>query len=231
MSIQTIQDLIPIGRPNRPGRVNPMEFITIHNTGNANAGANARAHANYLKSDAAVRAQVSWHWTVDDTCAIQHIPNNEDAWHAGDGAGNGNRKSIGIEICMNSDGDLLKATDNTVLLVAQLCTRHNIPVVNIRQHFNWSGKACPQMLRSGKPYNWDTFLNKVRAVIDPPRKEDLQQVCDCKRDIGTGTSEWAKDAHKFVMEYEISDGQYPQNPCTREMVWTMLYNYHNKFVK
>lgn len=160
-----IQDLVPRGRKNRPGLSNPMKYVTIHNTGNTSKGAGAKAHAAYLKSDAAVNASVSWHYTVDEICAIQHIPDNETAWHAGDGSGNGNRQSIGIEICMNSDGNLLGATDMAVKLTAQLCKKHNIPIGNVVQHNRWSGKNCPQMIRSGKPYNWDTFISKVKKEM------------------------------------------------------------------
>jgi N-acetyl-anhydromuramyl-L-alanine amidase AmpD len=163
-----IQDIIPIGRKNRPGRANPMKFITIHNTGNTSAGAGAKSHAAYVKGNAAADSYVSWHYTVDEFGAYQHIPDNEDAFHAGDGSGTGNRQSIGVEICMNSDGNLLAATDNAVLLVAILCERHNIPAGNVVQHNHWSGKNCPQMIRSGKPYNWDTFISKVKSTMDKP---------------------------------------------------------------
>ena len=160
-----IQDFIPAGRRNRPGRVNLNKFITVHNTGNANSGSNARAHANYIKSDTAANLPVSWHYTVDDTGAYQHLPDSEDAFHAGDGSGNGNRHSIGIEICMNSDGDLLKATDNAARLTAILCEKYNIALTNIVQHNNWSGKNCPQLLRAGRPYSWAAFINKVREFM------------------------------------------------------------------
>ena len=96
-SLNIIQDFIPVGRRNRPGRANPMRYVTIHETGNANRGAGARNHAGYLKNDAA-NIPVSWHYTVDDRETYQHLPETEDAFHAGDGAGAGNRQSIGIEI-------------------------------------------------------------------------------------------------------------------------------------
>jgi len=159
------QDFIPIGRRNRPAFVNPMNYITIHNTGNSSKGSNARAHANYLRGDTAANLPVSWHYTVDDTNVIQHLPDNETAFHAGDGSGPGNRQSIGIEICQNSDGNLLVATDNAARLCAILCTRHNITVKNIVQHNFWSGKNCPQELRAGRPYSWNTFIGKVGDFI------------------------------------------------------------------
>ena len=173
-----IQDFIPKGRKNRPGLQNPMNFITIHNTGNASKGANAKAHAGYLKGDTAANAPVSWHYTIDEDSAYQHVPDSETAYHAGDGSGPGNKQSIGIEICQNVDGNLLLATENTAKLCAMLCTRHNISTKNIVQHNFWSGKDCPQELRAGRPYSWNTFLSKVwdyiKELTVPPPTEDLR---------------------------------------------------------
>jgi N-acetylmuramoyl-L-alanine amidase len=144
-----------------------MRFITVHNTGNASLGAGARSHASYIKGDTAANTPVSWHYTVDERDIVRHIPDSEEAFHAGDGSGDGNRRSIGIEICMNSDGDLLKATDNAAMLAAELCKRYGISVENVVQHNRWNGKNCPQMLRNGRPYNWETFIAKIRAAAAP----------------------------------------------------------------
>ena len=154
--MQIIQDLIPKGSTNRPGRVNPMKYITIHETGNTQRGAGAKNHASYLKSKG---TSVSWHYTVDDTEIYQHLPDNEDAFHAGDGAGTGNRQSIGIEICVNSDGDFSKACENAAWLVRQLMDKHNIPIGSVVQHNYWSGKNCPRTLRAG---GWNDFLEMCR---------------------------------------------------------------------
>lgn len=170
--VKITQSYIPKGRKNRPGYSNPKLFVTIHNTGNTSKGAGAKSHASYAKSDGAANIPVSWHYTVDDNSIYQHIPESESAYHAGDGQGDGNRKSIGIEICMNSDGDLLKATDNAVELVADICRRNKIPVSNIKQHYDWSKKNCPQLIREGKPYDWNTFIVKVtKLLVDIPNDE------------------------------------------------------------
>ena len=151
-----IQDLIPVGRINRPGRFNPCEYITIHETGNTSRGAGAKNHASYLKS---VNSKLSWHYTVDDKEIYQHLPDREDAFHAGDGSGPGNRKSIAIEICVNSDGDFGRACENAAWLVRRLLEQHNIPFECIVQHNHWSGKNCPKTLRAG---GWNDFLEMCR---------------------------------------------------------------------
>lgn len=86
-----------------------------------------------------------------------------------DGAnGTGNRQSLAIEICENSDGDILKATNNAVELTVYLMKKYNIPLSNVVQHNKWTGKDCPRQLRKGNPYSWDTFLSKVQAAFDEP---------------------------------------------------------------
>src|SRR5690625_437143 len=92
----------------RPGGAMSPKYITVHNTANTSAGADAKMHARYLHNGASGRT-VGWHFSVDDTRIVQHLPTDEHGWHAGDGAkGTGNLHSIGIEICENGDGDLEK---------------------------------------------------------------------------------------------------------------------------
>lgn len=174
--VNIIQKIVPQGRKTRPAYSNPCRFITIHNTGNSSAGANAKSHANYLFN---LDSAISWHYTVDDKEIYQHIPDNETAWHAGDGTnGTGNRQSIGIEICMNSDGELLKATDNATELTAYLMKKHGIPLENVKQHNFWSGKNCPSEIRAGRPYGWDTFLRKVESFMSENKIETAEQALD-----------------------------------------------------
>lgn len=190
------QDLIPVGSKNRPGRKNPMRYLTLHETGNESVGADARAHARYLKT-----AAVSWHYTVDDTRAVQHLPDGEDAFHAGDGSGEGNRASIGIEVCVNRDGDLAQAYRNTAELCRMLCQKHKIPYENIVFHHKWNGKDCPKNLRRNQPFSFETFLALVRE--DAP-------------------STWAKQAWEEAAACGITDGSRPKALATREEVVCML---------
>jgi len=135
-----------------------MLYVTIHETDNTNVGSNAIGHGHWLQSPG---VNVSWHYTVDDIQTVQHLPENEDGFHAGDGAGNGNRHSIGIEICVNQDGDFPTAVARAIALTADICTRRNISISNVVQHFHWSGKNCPMNIRAGRPFGWETYLHKV----------------------------------------------------------------------
>ena len=83
MNVSIIEKIIPADNPNRPGGNYQKSYITIHETGNRDAGADAAAHAGYLYNGA--NGEVGYHYTVDDHEIYHHIPDNEKAWHAGDG--------------------------------------------------------------------------------------------------------------------------------------------------
>ncbi|MCY8127150.1 N-acetylmuramoyl-L-alanine amidase [Bacillus spizizenii] len=161
--VNIIQDFIPKGNKNRPGySMNPL-YITVHNTSNAAKGADAASHARYVKNPGTA---TSWHFTVDDKEIYQHLPLNENGWHAGDGNGTGNRKSIGIEICENSDGDFEKAVSNAQWLIKKLMKDQGIPFANVVPHQHWSGKYCPHKLLN----RWDSFKAGISGAISSPVK-------------------------------------------------------------
>ncbi|MED4130286.1 N-acetylmuramoyl-L-alanine amidase family protein [Shouchella miscanthi] len=138
--------IIPRNNYNRPGRSMSPRYITIHETANTSVGANAAMHASYVRNPS---TRVSWHYSVDsDNYIYQHLPINETAYHAGDGGGDGNTNSIGIELCVNSDGNFTRTRRNAAALVKWLMNRHNIPLSNVVTHNKWSGKRCPANLLS-----------------------------------------------------------------------------------
>ncbi len=135
---------------------NLINYITIHETANTNKGANAQAHAN-LQSNGNSR-EASWHYQVDDKQVIQSFSDLAICWHAG----KGNRQSIGIEICVNQDGNYAKAVGNAIALVKILMARYNLNVSRVVQHNFWTGKDCPHFLRNGKKgINWNQFKSKL----------------------------------------------------------------------
>ncbi|MCM0006110.1 N-acetylmuramoyl-L-alanine amidase [Bacillus paranthracis] len=140
--------IIPASNNNRPQNAMSPKYITVHTTENTERGADARAHANYLVNGGDGK---SWHFTVDSNRIVQHLPINENGWHAGDGNGTGNRSSIGIETCENSDGNFEKALANVAKLVKFLMGQTGIGIGNVVPHQRWSGKYCPRPIlnRSG----------------------------------------------------------------------------------
>lgn len=166
--MQIKQDFVPKNQSNRPGFPMNPRYITVHNTANTSRGADAQMHARYIKNPL---THVSWHFTVDDGEIIyQHLPTNENGWHAGDGRdGTGNRKSIGIEICENVDGNLGEAIDHAVWLIKRLMKEHNIPIENVVPHKKWSGKNCPRKILP----TWSNFIAKIKNEPVPLKPEVL----------------------------------------------------------
>ena len=174
--------IVPKGNPDiRPGYHMTPKYITIHETDNTSVGAGARNHAQYLYNQAVgnTNRAASWHFTVDDKEIYQHLPINENGWHAGDGNGAGNRQSIAIEIAVNQDGDYNKAVENAKKLAAHLMKETGVSLNNVVKHQKWSGKNCPsRMIREGQ---WDAFLTGVDKYY-----KDNPSVTDPKDDITGG---------------------------------------------
>ncbi|XNO40716.1 N-acetylmuramoyl-L-alanine amidase family protein (plasmid) [Sinorhizobium meliloti] len=141
-------ELIPEGSANRSGQKIAPNFITIHNTSNSSPGANASAHSRFVREKgyyvlpSGKLNHVSWHYTVDDTCVIKHLPVNEKAIHAGPG----NSASIGIEVCMHAGINQPAANQRAARLVAALMHDLRIKRENIVPHKHWTGKQCPTLL-------------------------------------------------------------------------------------
>ena len=164
------QSLLPAGASNKPNMPMVPTHITIHETANPASGANATMHAQWLHNLAKSGAgEPSWHFTVDSTQIIQHLRLDEMGWHAGDGAnGTGNRKSIGIELCINAGADFNATMRRAAELVVWLMREHRIGIGMgaIVQHNHWSGKHCPTTIRNKGL--WDDFLEMVMAQRASP---------------------------------------------------------------
>lgn len=161
-----IIDHIPKSTPynRRPGIPMTPTTITIHNTGNPSSTArNERGWLMNPKND----RTASFHIVVDENEAIEVIPLNEVAWHAGDGSGakSGNRTSIGIEIC--ESGNYAKTLENAAELVAKLLKDFGWGVDRLRRHYDWSGKICPRLMYDGGKWTgWKKFLKLVEEKLE-----------------------------------------------------------------
>ncbi|MEA4832166.1 MAG: N-acetylmuramoyl-L-alanine amidase [Oscillospiraceae bacterium] len=157
--LDVIVDYIDEDTLGRPGDVTTKKWIVIHNTGNYSSTADAKMHNEYIHKST-YSSTTSWHYTVDDHSIYQHIPDNERAFHAGDGGwGEGNAYGIGIEICVNEGGDFYAALDNAAQLVAELMIKNNLTMSSIKQHYDFNGKNCPQEIRERGL--WGSFLENI----------------------------------------------------------------------
>ena len=164
MSLSFLYTAIHIPRtvPNnrRPGTLLRPETITIHSTANPNSTAiNER---NWLVNPQNSRT-ASWHIAVDEKEAVEAIPLNEVAYHAGNASGN--RTSIGIEIC--ESGNRQRTLANAIELTAHLLKQRNWGIERLRRHFDWSGKSCPRILMENNWQGWRNFLSEVEKALDP----------------------------------------------------------------
>ncbi|MCH1505661.1 MAG: N-acetylmuramoyl-L-alanine amidase [Verrucomicrobiales bacterium] len=156
------------------------KFITVHSTVNVSRGANAERHAQAqrngaLKSTHNSLGYLSWHYTVDQSSIYRSLPDTEQGQHA-DYQGQGNRESIGIEMCVNRGNSAPQTIDRTAKLVALLMKRHGIPLANVVPHQHWKRirfkdgkdlgyKNCPGLLlEDGKlKRKWANFKAAIQS--------------------------------------------------------------------
>lgn len=158
----------------------PIKYIVIHDTGNPGVGSGANNHFIYFNGG---NRNASAHYFVDSKEIIQTVEDFDTAWHCGDNQkylnGGGtlkniakNSNSIGIEICINSDGDYGKAVQNTLELVTHLMQLHNIPLDRVIRHHDVSGKLCPNTMSKNKWEAWYGF----KIALDRMSKVDEGKV-------------------------------------------------------
>lgn len=142
------------------GKMSTVKYVTIHNTWNFAPARNERDYLNKRRD----RKYISFQYAVDETEAIEIMPHGEHAWHAGDGNGEGNATSIGVEICRSrctGEEEILyrRAEANAVRLAAWLLFCNKLSINALRKHQDWSGKYCPhRILDEGR---WEEFKNAV----------------------------------------------------------------------
>ena len=208
--------------------------VTVHNTdwitvasGTTPAEQYTRATVNNNMKDVRV------HYYVDNVCAWQNLPHSLSGWHAADGSGNGNRRTIAIECIMSSaynDRDK-KSEDNSAKLAAALLKKYNLGVDHLYTHTHWlnvrDGKSgsVDYLNTARNPYkmcplyilpHWSAFKAKVQSymksgtsVSTNPTTKQLYRVrkswSDAKSQIGAFASlDNAKKACKSG--YSVFDG-------------------------
>lgn len=157
--------------------------VTIHNTdwisvanGTTPAEQYTRATVNGNMNDVRV------HYYVDNVCAWQNLPLNLSGWHAADGSGNGNRRTIAIECIMSSayNSKDQKSEDNAAKLATALLKKYNLSIDHLYTHTHWlnvrdgksgsvdylntaknSYKMCPLYILP----HWSAFKAKVQAYM------------------------------------------------------------------
>lgn len=162
--VKIVKKIVPEGKYKLkcPYEMEP-EYITVHNTAN---DATALNEISYMTNN---NYETSYHFAVDDIQAVQGLPLDRNGWHAGDGNGPGNRKSIGIEICYSKSGGsrFEKAEKNTAELVAYLLKERGWGIDRVKKHQDWSGKYCPHRTLD---LGWDRFIKMIETEFGNDKK-------------------------------------------------------------
>ena len=244
--IEMNEHIAPEGNPNRPGDKHEKKYITVHDTGDFAYNAEEWSQHVYDAKIGNASYDVSYQYVVGNDGYYHNIPDDETAYHAGDGAteaslfrefatgvygdrenphvsistdgyytiegkktivlaptdddgnildesyfndmgiyttikdgmyyigstwysdyynriGNhgGNTNSIGIESCVNKGSDIYFTWQRLAKLVAKLIDDNNFTMRQIVQHHYFSGKDCPQTMRT-EGY-WNHFMKLVEV--------------------------------------------------------------------
>ncbi|WP_234124602.1 peptidoglycan recognition protein family protein [Clostridium hydrogenum] len=147
--------------------------IIIHDTDDP--GGTAQNNRDYFNSSYVAS---SAHYFVDWNKAIQAVPENEVAWHAGPTA---NHKYLSVEMCVpygNNQDKFNKVYQNTIQLVASICKRYGWNSSNIYSH-DWVSKMFHETNHTdpigylhdyGK--SWDQLVGDIQKAINGQAPND-----------------------------------------------------------
>ncbi|MFC8686300.1 N-acetylmuramoyl-L-alanine amidase [Brevibacillus porteri] len=145
-----ITEMLLTNKNSRPGKRITPKGLVIHWTANEGKGANAVANRNYFNKPTTIP---SAHYCVDDKQIVRCLPENEMGYHVGAKeykpdalqrlSSYPNNCTIGIEMCVNSDGDFDAMYQKTVELAADILKRYRWGADRLWRHFDVTGKNCP----------------------------------------------------------------------------------------
>lgn len=133
--------------------------IVVHNTAN---DASARNEVYYMIRNS---SSTGFHYAVDDKEIVQGIPENRNAFHAGDGnKGKGNREGIAIEICYSKSGGerFAKAELKAIDLIVDILKRYDWGIEQVTKHQDYSGKYCPHRTLD---LGWSRFIKQIEKRL------------------------------------------------------------------
>ena len=158
--------------------------VTIHNTDRIKTAAGTTPAEQYTRSTVNGNMKdVRVQYYTDSVCSWQNLPLDLSGWHAADGSGNGNRRTIAIECIMNGSGDAedKKAEDNAARLAAALLRQYGLGIDHLYTHTHWlnvrdgkkgtvdqlntmhnSYKMCPAYILP----HWAEFKKKVQSYLN-----------------------------------------------------------------
>jgi len=210
--------------------------VTVHNTdwitvarGTTPAEQYTRATVNGNMKDVRV------HYYVDNTCAWQNLPHSLSGWHAADGSGNGNRRTIAIECIMSSSYNSTdkKSEDNAAKLAAALLKQYGLDINHLYTHTHWlnvrdgkrgtvdqlntmhnSYKMCPAYIlpqsKGASLSEWH-FCRKAiqRAAVQSPKERERYEE-SARRICFSGERQEGMQGRVFCFRFQWEGGVYQQ---------------------
>lgn len=200
---------------NRPGTELHAVGVVLHET--ATPGATAENEYQYFNRS---HVKASAHAFVDDRAAIQTIPYDEMAWHAGQTA---NSRYIGIEMCRPAYYDPVyfkKVYQNTVELIADLFLNF-IGVLLITENNLMSHAEVSVKWKETDHTDPNAYFMEYGKSMDIFRR-DVQDRIDEERGTMSRVEEMEKrlSALENKMIYNYIDSNMPQwaRPTIQKLV-------------
>ena len=222
---------------NRTARNAAIRYIVVHDTGNTGTGADAQAHFNYFNggnrgSSADIFVDDHSVWYVNDYTKYY-------SWHCGDGKGKygiTNANSVGVEMCINADGDYAAAMRNTAEVVRALMAELNIPIARVVRHYDASRKNCPASMSANGWARWEELKNMIESeeltmsqyetlmakITDVERKLDKLTNPMIYNYIDENMPEWAREAVQWAVDTGIIQGDGNGLALTDEKLWQLV---------
>lgn len=191
-----ITEILLTNKTARPGTKIIPKGLVIHWTANAGKGANAVANRNYFNNPT---TEASAHYIVDDRQIVRCLPENEMGYHVGAKSykpeacqqlsSYPNNCTIGIEMCVNADGQFQAMYQNTLELASDILKRHGWGIQNLWRHYDITGKNCPAFFVSDTyslPYfgrtaaeAWEKFTSDVHSLLTGYAQKSQDGVDNC----------------------------------------------------
>ena len=146
---------------------NNPKFLVFHYVG-AQSSTAANNATYFFNGD----RQASAHYFVDDNEIWQSVEDLCGAWSVGNTKTEvNNQNSINIEMCCMGPNLLVTETteNNAIELGAYLMKKYNIPIANLRSHYDVTlkGKLCPNFANTER---WTNFKNKLQTKLNEESK-------------------------------------------------------------
>lgn len=164
--LKIIEQITSASQSNRPGDIYEKHYITVHDTASGAEGANAKMHANYVNGGG---EGTSWHYSVGNDGIYHQIPDNERAFHAGDGKRPYQLFDTGVtgtnkypEVTISGDGYYVLDGKKTKVAAPKI-EEENISRIATTEDINDFGIRV--VLEEGKYYIGLTYYNSTYNKI------------------------------------------------------------------